>query len=213
MKELEWYQLNVSELEQEDIFQKYYEEMSETRRKKIDKIRVADGKRLSLGAGIILDKGLRKFGLREKDVRIAEGENGKPYLLDYPEIHFNLSHSGNMVAATFANVEVGCDIERVEKIRLEIAKRFFCPSEYEHIVAQESEEHQKEEFYRLWTLKESFMKVTGLGMQIPLNEFCFEFGEKITVRQNVDQAEYEFLERQLIENGELYRIAICSRAE
>ena len=42
------------------------------------------------------------------------------------------------------------------------------------------DEHKRcEEFYRLWTLKESFMKVTGLGMKLPLDSFCFQLGERV----------------------------------
>lgn len=199
------YQMDVRELEDETVFQKYYEELSAARRKKVDRHRTVEGKRLSLGAGVLLDRGLQAYGLREKDVRIEQGENGKPYLKDYPEICFNLSHSRDMVLAAFAPTEVGCDIEFIGETNLKLAKRFFCPEEYEYLLNQPDKEAQRQEFYRLWTLKESFMKVTGLGMKLPLNAFCFELGEEVHVRHQLDRREYIFSELQMEE----YRAAVC----
>lgn len=70
------YQMDVRELEDEKIFRKYYEELSEARRKKVDRHRTPEGRRLSLGAGVLLDYGLQTYGLREKDVRIVQGKMG-----------------------------------------------------------------------------------------------------------------------------------------
>ena len=83
-------------------------------------------KMLSLGAGILIDKGLETFGLREANVRIAEGTYGKPYFPDYPDIHFSVSHSEKMVLAVFADTEVGCDIEYMDSVDLKLAERFFA---------------------------------------------------------------------------------------
>ena len=91
-------------------------------------------KLLSLGAGILIDKGLKTFGLREADVRIAEGKYGKSYFPDYPDIHFSVSHSEKMVLAVFEDTEVGCDIEYVDSVDLQLAERFFCQSEYDLIM-------------------------------------------------------------------------------
>ncbi len=203
------YQLDVTQFEDQQSFQKHYAMLSKERRAKIDAYRIDSAKRLSLGAGVLLDKGLREYGLRERDVRVGKGENGKPYLEDYPDIYFNLSHSGNMVLATFADTEVGCDVEEIDKMLEKLAKRFFCPSEYEYLL-QQKEEKQCEEFYRLWTLKESFMKVTGLGMKLPLDSFCFQLGDKVTVQQQVDTRQYEFQELDLADKtGKKYKAAIC----
>ena len=47
-------------------------------------------------------------------LRIGIGEHGKPYLQDYPEVHFNLSHAGNRVMCVVSPEPAGCDIEGVE---------------------------------------------------------------------------------------------------
>lgn len=131
------YKLNTKMLEDSETFFSYYEKLSAQRRKKIDGYRMKKDKMLSLGAGILIDKGLEKFGLREANVRIAEKMHGKPYFPDYPDIHFNVSHSKKMVVAVFADVEVGCDIEYVDSVDLKIAERFFCKPEYEFIMGRD----------------------------------------------------------------------------
>lgn len=201
------YTMNTEELDNLEVYRSYYEEMSMERQSKIDTFRFHKDKKLSLGAGVLLDKGLREYGLRESQVRIEAGLGGKPYLPDYPEIHFNLSHSGSMVLAVFSHLEVGCDIEYMDKINLRVAGRFFCQSEYDYIMKQTGEEMQRQTFYRFWTLKESFMKVTGLGAKLPLDEFCFRLEEPVTVEQHVDHFVYSFREYQM---GE-YRAAVCCR--
>jgi len=147
-------------------------------------------KRLSLGAGILLDRGLREYGLREAEVRIRLKKNGKPYLPEHPRLHFSLSHSEEMVLAVFADAEVGCDIEYTRRAELKLAEKFFRPEEYAYVAGLEGEE-QDSAFFQLWTLKESFLKATGMGLGLPLNAFqlCVS-GDEIKVRQTYDRFEY-----------------------
>ncbi len=183
------YKLNTKMLEDSENFCNFYEKLSAKRRQKIDGYRMEKDKLLSLGAGILIDKGLETFGLREANVRIAEGTYGKPYFPDYPDIHFNVSHSEKMVIAVFADVEVGCDIEYVDSVDLNLAERFFCKPEYEFIMGH-LEQEKKEAFYRIWTIKESFMKAVGSGMILPLDKFCIKIGGNIQVEQHYNNEEY-----------------------
>ncbi len=128
-------------------------------------------KKLSLGAGILMDRGLSAYGLRERETMVAYGEDGKPYLPRHSHIHFNLSHSGSVVMAVFAGVETGCDIEQMQRVDLALAERFFTRKEYAFIAGQQGRERQDEAFYRLWTLKESFLKTVGTGLMLPLDAF------------------------------------------
>lgn len=183
------YKLNTERLEDSETFFGFYEKLSEKRRQKIDGYRMKKDKLLSLGAGILIDKGLKTFGLREADVRIAEGKHGKPYFPDYPDIHFSVSHSEKMVLAVFADTEVGCDIEYVDSVDLKLAERFFCQSEYEFIMEHQEWEREKA-FYRMWTIKESFMKAVGSGMMLPMDEFCIKIGRHIQVEQHYNNEAY-----------------------
>ena len=100
--------------------------LSEARQEKIEKLRYAADRRLSLGAGLLLDQGLKRFGLRERTEAFGTVENGKPCLLHHPEIQFNLSHSGSMVMAAFASCPVGCDVEKKTESTHGCGKTFFC---------------------------------------------------------------------------------------
>lgn len=148
--------------------------LSQTRQGKIARLRYKADQRLSLGAGLLLDQGLMRYGLSERTECFGTVENGKPCLLHYPEIQFNLSHSGVMVMAAFSSCPVGCDVERRQKARMDVANRFFSQSEQNLLFHAETTEQQDHLFCRLWTLKESYLKVNGLGMKLPLDSFSMD---------------------------------------
>jgi len=111
---------------------------------------------------------LQQFFQQEKAAyQIARSTTGKPYLEGIAQLFYNLSHSGDWLVLAFSDREVGIDIEKRGKVRLEIAKRFFHPQEWEFL--QNSE--QATQFYNLWAIKESFLKYTGQGLRRPLNSF------------------------------------------
>ncbi|MCC8106972.1 MAG: 4'-phosphopantetheinyl transferase superfamily protein [Clostridiales bacterium] len=267
MRRLYW--MSTESLNDPEVFQNYYREMSAERRAKIDRVRMEQDKKLSLAAGILLDRGLREYDLpglysasekqqgrsdppqtgpglrnekagsdlRGKAVCIKEDMYGKPYLPDFPGLHFNLSHSHEMAMAVFADTEVGCDIELQKKPNEKLAERFFCPEENAWMKAARTETEREERFYRLWTLKESFIKATGQGLRLPLDSFCFRIEETCVpqsemrgktrrgnipavelrhrnssaeVAQSFDQAEYMFEEYRVGRDGE-YCAAVCLR--
>ena len=197
---------DVDPLADADLFGFYYDRLPGYRREKIDRIRFPEDKRQSLGAWVILEMTLRRLGADHAD--IAFGENGKPYLPERNDIKFNISHSGSKVMCAVSDHDIGCDVEKIKDTKLRIARRFFNEAEYAYIENCPDPESQKTMFFRLWTLKESFMKVTGLGFKLPLNEFCIQFeGDSISVVQNVDDRDYYFKEYDL---GDGYRYAVCS---
>ncbi|MCC8103122.1 MAG: 4'-phosphopantetheinyl transferase superfamily protein [Clostridiales bacterium] len=202
--------MNTEALADPQIYARCYCEMSAMRQEKINRLHLENDRKLSLAAGILLDRGLQAYGLREGNVRIAFGEHGKPYLPDFSDIHFSLSHSHEMAMAVFAETEVGCDIEYQKQLNEKLARRFFCPSEYAWIFQTEDLKEQKKRFYRLWTLKESFLKATGMGLLLPLNSFCFAFeGEHLSsFSQQYDDAEYLLEEYSFSD----YSAAVCWRA-
>lgn len=114
----------------------------------------------------------RHFSFKNDEIEIVKGDNGKPYLKDFP-IYFNISHAGNLVVCAFSEHEVGVDVEQIRNIDLAIAKHYFCKSECEDLNAK-SIDQRLNYFFSLWTLKESYMKWLGDGMSIPLDSFCFK---------------------------------------
>ena len=94
---------NMKMLEQKDVFRHFFCSLSKERQQKIEAIKAEGGRCSSLGAWALMDYGLQQlYGLREREITITYGAHGKPYVKNRPDIHFNLSHSGDYVLAVFA---------------------------------------------------------------------------------------------------------------
>jgi len=109
---------------------------------------------------------------RPEKINIKKAEHGKPYLPDTPELAFNLSHSAStLVIALGWDCRLGVDIE-VCKPRSSLAGLVDkCFAEEESTYWNTLPEAQKTlAFYRFWTRKEAFVKATGHGISLGLNQ-------------------------------------------
>jgi 4'-phosphopantetheinyl transferase len=89
-------------------------------------------------------------------------------------MHFNLSHTNGLVAVAVAPFEHGLDVEAVSRdVNVGIADHYFCPREIAWLNSL-PQPRQSEGFLRLWTLKEAFIKATGLGLSQGLDTFSFD---------------------------------------
>jgi len=94
------------------------------------------------------------------------------------ELRFNLSHSGERALVALSRVEVGADVERLKKRRTDdIARRFFAPGEQRRLFELPPEERERA-FFRLWTCKEAFLKVTGEGLSRSTRSYEVEVGRE-----------------------------------
>ena len=118
-------------------------------------------RKLSLGAWRLMEDTLNRYGFSAKDVRI--GKNGKP---ECEGIYFNLSHSARMVLCAVGDAPVGCDIEKVTAAPLDVAEHYFSENERRYISDAKNADETNRRFFRLWTMKESYMKMTGEGMSL-----------------------------------------------
>lgn len=95
-------------------------------------------------------------------VQFQYGPHGKPGV---DGLRFNISHSGGRALVALAQVEVGADIELPRQRRTDdIARRFFAPGEIARLFSFADPAERREEFFRLWTCKEAFLKATGEGL-------------------------------------------------
>ena len=103
---------------------------------------------------------------------------GKPTIaesLRVPDIDFNLSHGRDLVAAAVSlHAAVGVDAEKIDpaKADFDVAQRYFAPAEIE-ILRRTPSTEQAVCFFRLWTLKEAYLKATGAGFGTSLDSFAF----------------------------------------
>ncbi len=106
-----------------------------------------------------------------EQLKISRAEQGKPYLEHYPELCFNLSHTGDHVLFALTNkAQLGIDIE-VCKRRVNLAGLVDkCFAEQERAYWSHLPEiEQVQAFYDFWTRKEAFVKATGHGIALGLN--------------------------------------------
>jgi len=114
---------------------------------------------------------IAKFtGNAHHKITLVFGEKGKPHIGNLTDVHFNISHSGHYVVCAVAATEVGIDVERVRKVNLRIAERFFSVPELHDLIMLD-EESRKQYFITLWTIKESYLKAIGRGLTQHLNSF------------------------------------------
>lgn len=94
--------------------------------------------------------------------RICCKRYGKPFLVNDENIHFNISHSENCVAAAVGNTRVGIDLQHIVPYRHSAAKRICTQDELQRV--QESL-NPAAELTKLWTQKEALVKMTGDGLR------------------------------------------------
>jgi 4'-phosphopantetheinyl transferase len=107
-------------------------------------------------------------------------KSGKPFLKlsegTGRNIYFNLAHSEGIVVCGFsANLEIGVDVESTER-RIDIldfAQNNFSREEIQFLEKLPHSD-QKKYFFKIWTLKESYIKSRGMGLRAPLDQFSFK---------------------------------------
>lgn len=164
-----------------------YDRVGDERQKKADACKTPRAKAASLAAGFLAQYGLRENGWAQYCV--CYDAKGKPQVrrkpgadeeacLSPPPVYISLSHSGDYAVCAVAAVPVGVDIQKKEPVRAGILRHFFDDGERKAFEGRHGlpdsalpgkariflPENAQEEFLRLWTAKESFMKLTGEGM-------------------------------------------------
>lgn len=143
-------------------------------RARLQRLRVADKRRQFLAAQADLRRVLGRYRDRgPAEIRFAYGEHGKPWLPDDPDVGFNLSHSGALaVVAVARGLELGVDLEHTARQRpfLRLSQRYFHPAEHAWLAARPTE-RLAADFYRVWTLKEAYLKAIGTGLTVSPSSF------------------------------------------
>ncbi|CAF0889889.1 unnamed protein product [Adineta steineri] len=169
--------------------------ITQTELERIDKFMFQRDAKFAL-AGQLLIRYLLAQALKRKSssFEIRRTEYGRPYIESTEKFDFNLSHHHQLVAiaGTFDGL-VGCDTmeyrvntpprEPVEPLT-NLLRNEFTKNEYDFILNKTKDEKIRfRHFYRLWSLKESYVKWLGQGVGFTLSRmnFCIktdEFDEK-----------------------------------
>ncbi len=108
----------------------------------------------------------RYLNVEGQELQLALSAEGKPALAG-AELHFNLSHSGELALYAFCqDAEVGVDVEQGRRLRdpLAVARRILGPGEEQRLRALEPAA-QTREFLRSWARHEAIAKCLGTGIE------------------------------------------------
>lgn len=155
----------------DDFDQKFSEILPASAMERAGRINNRKNRLLSLSGELLARKLLHQtFGISVNETEFLYAEKGKPFIGGRNDVHFNISHSGNTVAAAVAQNRIGVDIEHFRKINYRIAERYFTPVELLYIHTQ-NEPEKTRSFFEIWTIKESFLKAIGTGLTRSLSSF------------------------------------------
>ncbi|MCQ9634350.1 4'-phosphopantetheinyl transferase superfamily protein [Chryseobacterium sp. WG23] len=167
------------------LIDRYLNAFPEDFKKDILKYRRWQDAQLSLLGRVLLEHGLNAhYGIRGAE--IGRLSNNKPFLKGHT-VHFNISHSKNLVACAIADYPIGIDIEFSDDSINYLDFQFqMTAGEFEEI---HQSEDQINSFFTYWTKKEAVLKAEGSGMMIPLDSFeilnneCLIEGKKFFTKE------------------------------
>jgi len=163
-----------------------------------------DKKELHAYAHKMLREALRLRCVEYSEVTpIAKNKMGKPSLAERPDINYNLSHAEGITACMVSDYECGIDCEKVRDFRQNVIRRVFSENEKKMFEGTPDEEKNLL-FFRLWTLKEAYVKAIGIGVSYPMDTVEFSFsGDEIV--SNIKDCRF----RQYIIGEGKYVVAVC----
>lgn len=177
----------------------------QTRIKKF--IKVDDLKRAILSELLIRSLICSRLKMDNRHINFRFNKYGKPFVEEIHGFYFNISHSQDWVVCAIDSTDIGIDIEKIEPVDINIARRFFTNEEYMGLCEKNNYEKQ-EYFFRLWTCKESYVKAIGKGLSIPLNSFHVNLGKRITVFNKNNNLITHQINQYIIERD--YITSVCS---
>lgn len=199
------YLMKTDEYLEQDRFRQACELVDAVRLDKIHSCKLTEDKVRSLCCGLLLQYALKKELAAGQEsapdvpsagqkampdarrqplaLHYRYGAHGKPYLTDYPQFYFSLSHSGEYAALAIAECEVGLDIQQKRPIRPSMAKRILSEQEYRRysgltalsarsdtqaqagtLAAAQTDTQAQEWLLQCWCAKESYGKLSGKGL-------------------------------------------------
>lgn len=215
----------------EQHFDELVERLYPERKSRVLAFRRREPAYTSIVAGLLLQELVEKqLGIRPDELVLEKNENGKPTVQGHPEFYFNLSHAGDYVVLAHGDMPLGVDIEQIRTQNLHVAKRCYTEAEYTYVAGADSEENQvsdipgekqevkigtdmmmlepsmdvNDRFFYLWTMKESYLKLTGDGISVPLNSFEID-----PLQQVVKGTPYRYFMRRMDD----YWLAVCAGEE
>ena len=135
-------------------------------------VRAEDRTRFIVSHGVLRKLLAERVGLLAAEIRFEARRHGKPFVPN-SDWQFSLSHSGDYMLCAFTrHLQLGVDVEQMRSMPdyESIAERYFADEERRQLRALPDGQH-RQGFFRIWTLKEAYLKATGEGLSFPLVDF------------------------------------------
>ena len=146
------YYLPIDETINQVTFNQLLPFVSREKQEQVIQFRFDIDKKLSLYSELLVRTiACQKLGVSNLEIILDKNAHGKPFIKDWSNFHFNISHTRNAVAVAVSDAVVGVDIEKVGNANLQIANRFFTTDEQEYISKVSNKENKQ--FYEVWTKK------------------------------------------------------------
>jgi len=107
-------------------------------------------------------------------IEFLYGDKGKPTIDPSFELEFNVTHKDQKAVIVLSRKPVGVDLENNRpRDFVGLAKRYFAPQERDRFMKTSTDE-QPDQFYRIWTQKEAFIKAHGKSVFSDLSRFTVD---------------------------------------
>jgi len=175
----------IDEFRHQYLLDRYLNTFGKNFKNKILKYRRWEDAQLSLLGRVLLNYGLSNYYyINETDIHLSF--DNKPFLKEQ-NIHFNISHSKNLVVCVIADFPIGIDVEFLDE------KTNYLDFQLQMTIVEFFEIHNSSDktksLFNYWTKKEAVIKAHGRGLQIPLDSFevlkneCLLDNEKFFVKE------------------------------
>lgn len=173
------YECAITDISIDDCY-KLMNLMPEQRKIQAEKYhKLDDKKRCIIAYGLLKHSLVKDFNIYGI-VELIYGKYGRPSLKDYPEIYFSISHSGKWVIVSVGKYNHGIDIEQSQHDTRKLFNYVF--SNNEKVKAERLNDLSADAYFvRLWTIKEAYIKLLGLGLHKRLSEIEVRDTEKCIV--------------------------------
>jgi 4'-phosphopantetheinyl transferase len=145
--------------------------MPAERQERCKRYRRTTDKTLCIACYLLLCHALKQLYNFTDKIEFGYNGYGKPHIKGNPEVFFNMSHTEGLAICALGDEELGVDCEKIIGHHEDVAKMIFSKKEYEAFIQSAD---KAEAFFRLWTLKESYVKAIGTDLALHLNSAEFD---------------------------------------
>lgn len=149
-------------------------QVSEERRRQISRFLHWQDAHRALFADLLLSAvAAHRLMVPGDELVFGRKKNGKPCLQSHPRLHFNLSHSGTHILCASADTPLGIDVEHLCPVDEAVWDLALSPAERLLVQACPPGD-RSQRFITLWTVKESYAKALGLGLDLPFTDLTVQ---------------------------------------